>query len=77
MKHYSLQFGALAPPMSEQLPMLSSEQAGHFDADNKAIARLRVRGYISDGELTKIHRRCAAAIGEEISRSAKIKGEQP
>jgi len=70
MKEYSLQFGALAPPMSEQLPMLTDEKAAGFDADNKAIARARVRGYISDAELTRIHRRLAAAIGDAISEAA-------
>lgn len=74
MKTYELQFGVLARPMSEQLPMLSKEQTDQFEADNHAIARARVRGYISDGELTRIHRRLAAAIGDAISEA---QGKRP
>lgn len=69
MKSYSLQFGALAPSMSDQLPMLTDKQAEAFDADNKAISRARVRGYISDAELTRIQRRLAAAIGDALAAS--------
>ena len=71
MKHYSLQFGALAPSMSDQLPMLDAKVAKSFDDDNTAISRARVRGYISDAELTRIHRRLAAAIGDAIGAAAK------
>ena len=71
MKKYSLQFGALAPSMAEQLPMLTEKQAEAFDADNMAISRARFRGYISDAELTRIHRRLAASIGDAIGAAHK------
>lgn len=68
MKEYSIQFGALAPSFSKQLPMLPAKVAEAFDADNLAISRARVRGYISDAELTRIHRRLAAKIGDALAK---------
>jgi hypothetical protein len=68
-------FGWGAPPFQEQFPTLSAEDAHHFDADNEALMRLRVRGYLTDRErdnaIEKITKRlsiCLATPPESAPR---------
>lgn len=58
-----IRFGALAPPMSEQMKGLISDSDGElFDKLKDAIVILRVHGMIPDGECHKAHQRILKAI---------------
>lgn len=44
----SFELGWSARPFKEQFPQLSDNEAMLFDEDNKALLRLRVRGYLTE-----------------------------
>ena len=63
-----LAFGALAPLLSEQLQWYSvpDETVKHFQMDNDAISRLRIRGLIPDSIADKAYDRLAKNIVKSI-----------
>ena len=71
MTRNSVEFGWGAPPMVEQHPVLGEETAAHFDADNKAIIRLSIRGLITDAQMHAAFKRLAKSIEKEIRAAAK------
>lgn len=63
-------FGWGAPSMKEQFPQLSDSDAEHFDKDNQALTRLRLRGYLTDSQrdpaIKKMTREVARALQKAI-----------
>lgn len=61
-------FGWGAAPIAEQAPMLSANDAAHFQQDADAIIRLHVRSVLSDGErsraITRLHKSIATRAQE-------------
>ena len=62
----SAEFGWGAPSFKEQFPTLSDEVATRFDEDNKAMIRLRIRGYMTDGERDNVMKKITKAIEREL-----------
>ena len=62
----SVEFGWGARPMIEQFPQLDSETAGHFDADNKAIIRLSMRGIITHSQRDAAIKKATRKIEAEL-----------
>lgn len=66
MPSNSVEFGWGAPPMKEQHPVLPDEVAAHFDADNTALIRLSVRGYLNHTQKQAAMKKITAEIGKAI-----------
>lgn len=68
-----LYFGALAPPLSEQLKghPLSEKQVEVFEEDRKAIARVYTRGLLSEAEKKNAHKRLMKSIVFAIKLARK------
>lgn len=51
----TIELGALADPITKQpvAKYLTADDADHFERDNDAISRLRLRGLIPDSAATK------------------------
>ena len=62
-----------APPLHEQLN-LPREDLAQVQADADAIVRLRLRGYLGDGTLKRMHRRLLKWIGETLDVAASRRG---
>jgi hypothetical protein len=64
-----LQFGMLADPLHQQLGV---EAAGveHFQRDADAIARLHVRGVLSDAETHRARKRLIKRLNETLDTGA-------
>lgn len=60
-------FGWSAPPMAEQFPTLTSEQADKFDALNRAVTLCYLHGLISDGLRDLAIKKCARQIGVDLA----------
>lgn len=65
----NIEFGALAPPLAEQLKDagIGVVKWAIFQKDADAITRLRVRGVMSDLEAHKARTRLIKAIGKALS----------
>jgi len=66
MPRNSVELGWGARPIKEQHPVLSKAIADHFDRDNVALSRLRVRGFVTDSEHRSIVKRLTKKIAAEI-----------
>lgn len=66
---WGLHFGALAPPLAEQLAGfdLDAEKVDLWQQDADAITRLGVRGVITDGEAKSAYQRLGRQIEHEIN----------
>ena len=72
----SMSFGALAPPLAEQLPdgaKIKRTDLIHFQKDADAITRLFVRGYLSDAGTSGARKR----LMQKILSSTTIKPVLP
>lgn len=67
MSKNTFDFGWGAPPMKEQFPEMSDHDAEHFDKDNQALTRLRIRGYLTDSARDAALKK----IGKAIAKSLK------
>ena len=63
----SIAFGWGAAPFAEQLPALPQDKAEAFDADNKAITRLSVRGLLTEAERDRAIRRTTREIKRALA----------
>jgi len=54
--------GALSPPLAEQIPLLSREEAKRLDAHKNAINRLRIHGLMTRDEARRAERRLIQII---------------
>lgn len=62
-------YGWGAPPMKEQHPILTADDAGHFDKDNEAFIRLSLRGYLTDGQKSSVMAKMTARVGKSIRKT--------
>ena len=62
----SVEMGWGALPMKEQHPILHSDVAGQFDADNDAISRLYLRGLITQSQADAARKKYVAKVGVAI-----------
>ncbi len=67
MGSFELEWGARS--FKEQFPQLSDKQAELFDEDNKALMRLRVRGYLTDSVRDTVIKKIGKAL------DAALKGQ--
>ncbi len=67
IRHMS--FGWGAPPIREQAPMLSPDDATAFQADADTIIRLHIRGVLTDAERSRAITRLHKAIATRVLRS--------
>lgn len=58
----SIELGALAPPLAEQLGLESTERLDHLQKDADALTRLRVRGLLTERESTAASKRLVKRI---------------
>lgn len=68
----SFELGWAARPFKEQFPQLPDETAAHLDADNKALIRLRLRGYLTDSARDNITKK----IGKAVEKAVRLAREQ-
>jgi hypothetical protein len=68
---FGLRFGALSPLIKAQLDqqglLYEKDEVHHFQKDADAINRLRIRGYIPDSQLNKIHQKLMKKIGSHVT----------
>lgn len=62
--HIELGWGA--PSFKDQFPQLPADVAEHFDKDNKALIRLRVRGYLTDSARDAAIKKIGKAAEREL-----------
>lgn len=62
----SAEFGWSAPPFKEQFPKLSDTVAAQFDADNTAMIRLRIRGYMTESQRDSVMKKITVAIKKAL-----------
>jgi hypothetical protein len=62
-----ISLGALAPPLSEQLP-LSKQAAEHFDRIRNACNILRIHHYLTPKEAEKVEKRLIGSIIAELEK---------
>ena len=60
--------GWAAPTIKEQFPELPDDVANHYDEDNKALMRLRMRGYVTDSQRNAIIKKLVKAIEFAVSK---------
>lgn len=64
-----------ADPMKVQHPIISDDDCKHFDADNKAITRLKIRGIItpSDADRARVRyvKKVQSAIVDALAKNRK------
>lgn len=53
-------------PFKQQFAQLSDSQAKQYDEDNKAMMRLRMRGYLTDGVQKAIINKIGKALEKEL-----------
>lgn len=76
MSEFGVHFGALAPPMKEQIGHLISEQdCGKFQKIADAIVMLHIHGYLSDSQVDKARQRCMKAITKAANNCTKPESE--
>lgn len=67
----TLEIGALCDPISEQLKGLISEKDGKMlDADNEAITRCYLMGYMADALTARARKRLLSKCQEAVRRHA-------
>lgn len=66
----SFELGLMARPFKEQFPKLTDHQAHQYDEDNKALMRLRMRGYLTDSARDVVVKK----IGKDLETT--LKGQQ-
>ena len=71
MPENSVILGFAAPPLKEQHPALSQADADHFDADNVAISRLKIRGMIAPSVADKARAKLVKQIETALRRALK------
>ena len=71
-KELSFELGWGARKFKEQCPELSDDVATHFDKDNEALCRLRMRGYLTDGAKDAAVKKVGKALSAAL---AKARGE--
>ena len=75
MAKREIEMGAMARPFKEQFPELGHEVAQHFDQDNLAISRLKLRDYVSHAELIRIRRRFTKAVQAAVLKAQTQESE--
>ncbi len=73
-----LRFGPLAPPLAHQLAEQGyvCKRVDEYEADRKAVHRLRFSGALTDGEARKAFERIMAGIRRSIARSARTANQK-
>lgn len=71
MPENAVELGWGARPLKEQHPVLSDEQAEHFDNDNMAISRLVVRGMIPPSTANNARKKLVKNIENAIVKALK------
>lgn len=67
----SFELGWDAPSFKEQFPELSDYDAAHFDLDNDAITRLRIRGYLTDSARDAAIKKIGKAIKKSLAKEGR------
>ncbi len=67
-QNFGLSFGALAPPLIEQVPELAALDALKFQQDADAITRLAVRGLLTEAEVHRARQRLVTRIAKEVAK---------
>lgn len=71
-KHLSLVMGALTDSVSDQIRAagfaLNKSQGRVYDDDARAIVRLHLRGYLTDGMAHKARQKLTNKIARELSK---------
>lgn len=67
-RQIEVQFGALAPKLSEQVPQLRKEDADDFQESADAVTMLRIRGILSAAETDKARARLTRVIASRAGR---------
>lgn len=71
-KKFEIQFGALCPPLSQQIVAAGSKVPSDVDLlqqDADEISRLYIRGLLSDSESTRARKRLMARIVRNVSKA--------
>lgn len=63
-----VEFGWGARKFSEQFPQLSEDEASHFDKDNDAMIRLKIRGYLTPSQKDSVMKKIARSIEKSLNR---------
>ena len=61
-----LTFGAMVPPLREQLAGVKAGKVAHWQRDADAITRLAVRGLLPDAQVRKCRQKLMNQIAKEI-----------
>jgi hypothetical protein len=72
-----LRFGALCPPLEEQVREAGYvlRRAAHHQADADAITRLAVRGILTEGDVHKARARLTTALAKDVVEEPEPKEE--
>ena len=76
MTNNSVEMGWGAAPMKTQHPILSDDEAAHFDKDNEAISRLVLRRILTQSQTAKAREAYVRQVGQAI-RAALAQETQP
>lgn len=63
-----------APSFKEQFPELSDYDAAHFDLDNDALTRMRIRGYMTDSARNSAIKKIGKALERSLAKGGKVDG---
>lgn len=70
-KQTQVEFGWGAKPFIDQFPAMDPSAAEHFDKDNEAMIRLRLRGYLTDSQRNQVMKKIATSVGKSLATPTK------
>lgn len=60
-----------AKPFIDQFHAMDRSAAEHFDKDNEAMIRLRIRGYLTDSQRNQVMKKIATSVGKSLANPTK------